>query len=94
MKNFVTFTLAAGVALTSASVVQAAGPARTDVKADRATTVAPSSVGSSSAVTFDRLSFNRELTRIADMLQPAIGLDSLVEESVSVGKKSGTVWSF
>ena len=93
MKNFVTFTLAAGVALTSASVVQAAGPARTVVKVDRATAVAPSSVGSSAA-TFDRVSFNRELTRISELLQPTMGPDSLLEEGVSVGKKSGTVWSF
>jgi hypothetical protein len=93
MKNFVTFTLAAGVALTSASLVQAAGPSRTTVKADRATTVVPSSIGSNAA-TFDRASFNRELTRLSDLLQPTIGLDSLLEDGVAVGKKSGTVWSF
>ena len=93
MKNFVTFTLAAGVALTSASVVQAAGPARTAVKADRSSTSVPSSVAPSAGA-FDRASFNRELTRIADLLQPSTGSDSLLEEGAAVGKKSGTVWSF
>ena len=93
MKNFVTFTLAAGVALTSASVVQAAGPARTAVKADRSTTSVPSSVGSS-VVAFDRASFNRDLTRIADLLQPTTGSDSLLEDTAAVPKKSGMVWSF
>ena len=71
MKNFLTFTLAAGVAITSAQVVHAAGVTR--VSADRlikAQAQMPATASSTSGSRFDSAAMNRELTRISELLSP------------------------
>ena len=96
MKSFVTFTLAAGVALATASVVQAAGGTRgVQTKIDRTSNVAsvPATVGVTT-FSFDRAAFNRELSRISEILQPVTDDQLLLDEGTAVGRKSGTVWSF
>ena len=91
MKNLLAFTLVAGVAITTATVAEAGGinrtPAKSEKSASRATPSAPS-IG----IAFDRGGLNRELTRLADILQPSVGDDSLLEEG-GVGKKAAN-WSF
>ena len=96
MKSFVTFTLAAGVALTTASVAKAAGVTRgAQTKVDRTTNVAsvPASVGIT-ALSFDRTAFNRDLSRISEILQPGTDDDLLLSEGSTVGRKSFGVWTY
>ena len=96
MKSFVTFTLAAGVALTTASVVQAAGGTRgVQTKIDRTSNVAsvPATVGVAT-FSFDRAAFNRDLSRISEILQPGTDDDLLLSEGSTVGRKTSGVWSF
>ena len=96
MKSFVTFTLAAGVALSTASVVQAAGGTRgVQTKIDRTSNVAsvPATVGVTT-FSFDRTSFNRDLSRISELLQPVTDDELLLGEGTTVGRKSSGVWSF
>ena len=96
MKSFVTFTLAAGVALTTASVAHAAGVTRAaQTKVDRTIKVAsvPAS-GGIATLSFDRTAFNRDLSRISEILQPGTDDDLLLSEGSTVGRKTSGVWSF
>ena len=97
MKNFLSFTLAAGVAITTAQVAQAAGV--TKVSSERLMTVQaqmPGSPTSAASAGFDRSSLNRELARISELVAP-IGFsnDGLTEDSsVSVTKKVGGSFTY
>lgn len=95
MKNFLTFTLAAGVAITSAQVVHAAGVTR--VSADRlikAQAQMPASPSATSAAKFDNAALNRELARISELLGP-VGLnDGLMDDAVVVPKKTAGSFMF
>lgn len=93
MKNFLAFTLAAGVAITTASVADAAGTNRASAKSEKGAAQATGrTVTPSVGISFDRNALNRELARLSDILQPSVGDENLLDEG-SVGKK-GAVWSF
>src|SRR5687768_12223716 len=91
MKNFLSFTLAAGVALTTAQVAHAAGV--TTVSAERAgksQANMPGTPAKAGRIAFDRNALHRELNRISDLLVPnASANDGLNDESaVAVPKKA------
>ena len=95
MKNFLTFTLAAGVAITSAQVVHAAGVTR--VSADRlikAQAQMPATASMTSGSRFDTAAMNRELTRISELLGPTGFNDGLIEDAVAVPKKTAGSFMF
>ena len=97
MKSLLTFTLAAGVAITTTSIVHAAGTAKGAAKVERASTIqvsAPQYLGTVSGLALDRSAMNRELNRLNDLLQPTSMNDELSEASVAVGKKSLGGWVF
>ena len=71
MKGFLTFTLAAGVAITTTSVAHAAGTgnAKGGLNVSKAPAVAQASMGISGlGLTFDRTSLTRELDRLNQLL--------------------------
>jgi hypothetical protein len=92
MKNFLTFTLVAGVAITSAQVAQAAGVSK--VGAERTAKAQAQMPGSAATAAarggFDRAALNRELTRISEMLAPVGSTDDGLTETSAVTKKIGT----
>jgi len=82
MKGFLTFTLAAGVAITTTSIAQAAGVGKGAMNAGRSTatqTQAPMSIGAMGGFSLDRAALNRELNRLSVLLEP----EYLNEESGS-----------
>ena len=94
MKNFLTFTLAAGVAITSTTVVHGAGLSKPIVDAERTVSrQSPAATANVGTGALDRASFNRELVRLSDLL---IGQnsDDLVTEEVAVGRKSTGMYTF
>ena len=96
MKNFLTFTLAAGVAITSTTIVHAAGVAKTGSAAKTSSSAsrqAPAGTANAGAVYLDRNSFNRELTRLSDLLTGPNSDDLMSEEGV-VGRKSTGAYTF
>ena len=95
MKGFLTFTLAAGVAITTTTVVQAAGVGKGAMNADRtpsSQTQAPMSVGSMNGLTLDRSALNRELSRLNDLFVPTDGADD--EGASGAAKRKSMVWSY
>ena len=71
MKGFLTFTLAAGVAISTSSIVQAAGVAKGAGSVNRTPTIAQTPMSTGGAgLTLDRTSLNRELDRLNAMLAP------------------------
>jgi len=94
MKGFLTFTLAAGVAISTSTVVQAAGVGRVSTNFSKApaTAQSPLSVGSLS-IGLDRIALTRELNRLNEMLSPQDGIDSEAGTDASVKTKAG-IWSF
>ena len=95
MKGFLTFTLAAGVAITTSSVAHAAGVGKGAMNADRTPstqTQTPMSVGAMSGFTLDRSALMRELLRLSELMAPvevdADGANSTVQRK-SVGTWTG-----
>ena len=73
MKGFLTFTLAAGVAITTTAVAQAVGVGKGAMNLDKTTssqTQGPMSVGAMGGLSLDRAALNRELNRLTALLQP------------------------
>ena len=73
MKGFLTFTLAAGVAITTTSIAQAAGVSKGSLNADRSAATQkqePMSIGAMSGFSLDRAALNRELNRLSVLLEP------------------------
>ena len=69
MKGFLTFTLAAGVAITTTSIAQAAGVVKGPANASRAPATAPAPMGiGAMGISLDRTSLARELDRLNAML--------------------------
>jgi hypothetical protein len=97
MKGFLTFTLAAGVAITTTSIAQAAGVGKGAMNADRTASTqiqAPMSVGAMGGLVFDRTALNRELNRLSALLEPMDGDEESGAANVPVITKSGTAWTF
>ena len=97
MKGFLTFTLAAGVAITTTSIAQAAGVGKGAMNADRTASTqiqAPMSVGAMGGLVFDRTALNRELNRLSALLEPMNGDEESGAANVPVIRKSGTAWTF
>ena len=94
MKGFLTFTLAAGVALTTSSVSQAAGPGKGAMNVSKTPSVSQSPVGIGGlGVTSDRATLTRELDRINQLLAaPDVGAEELTNTPVQ--QKGGGLWSF
>lgn len=95
MKGFLTFTLAAGVAITTTTVVQAAGVGKGAMNADRtisSQTQAPMSVGSMNGLSLDRSALNRELSRLNDLFVPSEVSED--EGASSTTKRKSMVWSY
>lgn len=96
MKGFLTFTLAAGVAITTTSIAQAAGVGKGALNADRTAstqTQAPMSVGAMGGLVFDRVALNRELNRLSELLAPVDGDEEGGSANAPAPRKS-MVWSF
>ena len=96
MKGFLTFTLAAGVAITTTSIAQAAGVGKGVVNTDRTAstqTQAPMSVGALVGLTLDRSALNRELSRLADLLQPLDGEEEAGSTAMPLQRKSIGAWT-
>ena len=95
MHSFLTFTLAAGVAITTTSVVHAAGiPKNTAAGAKSLSSrQAPVSLANAGSSALDRTAFNRELTRLTDLISGSVGED-LVTEETSFGRKVGGTFIF
>lgn len=91
MKGFLTFTLAAGVAITTTSVAQAAGVGKGAMNASQTTstqTQAPMSAGALAGFSLDRSSLLRELTRLNELMAPVdleADANSSVQRKTSVG---------
>ena len=94
MKGFLTFTLAAGVAMTTTSVVQAAGVAKGAANASKAPAAvqAPMSLGGM-GLTLDRMSLTRELDRLTSMLNPIDDINQPSGQDERVAPKLGA-WTF
>ena len=96
MKGFLTFTLAAGVAISTTTVVQAAGITKGAASANKAPATAqgPMTVGSMS-IGIDRFALSRELNRLNQMLAPQEGIEGIGEEADSpVTAKTAGVWTW
>lgn len=96
MKGFLTFTLAAGVAITTTSVAQAAGVGKGAMNADRIAstqTQAPMSVGALGGLVLDRVALSRELARLSDLLAPTNTEDDVESTNSSVQRKSVGNWT-
>lgn len=97
MKSFLTFTLAAGVAITTTSVVQAAGVAKGAPNTDRTASTqsqAPMSVGTLSGLVLDRSALNRELNRLSTLLQTVDGDEENGAAKRNVTRKLEGNWTF
>jgi len=97
MKGFLTFTLAAGVAITTTSVAQAAGVGKGAMNADRtasAQSQGPMSLGAMSGFTLDRAALSRELNRLATLLEPATGDEGNDTSNAPVKSKSLGEWTY
>ena len=97
MKGFLTFTLAAGVAITTTSIAQAEGVGKGAMNANRTAstqTQAPMSVGAMAGLALDRSALNRELSRLSALLEPVATDEDGESESMPLQKKVATVWSF
>ena len=96
MKGFLTFTLAAGVAITTTSIAQAAGVGKGALNADRAVSAqfqAPMSIGALGAFTLDRAALNRELDRLNSLLEPMDGDAEGAAATMPVQRKSAGAWT-
>ena len=96
MKGFLTFTLAAGVAITTTSIVQAAGVGKGAMNADRAAstqTQGPMSVGAMGGLLLDRSALNSELIRLSELLAPVDGDEEGVSAGRTVQRKSVGSWT-
>jgi hypothetical protein len=96
MKGFLTFTLAAGVAITSTSIAQAAGVAKGAMNADITASTqiqAPMGFGAMGGLVFDRTALNRELTRLNELLAPVDGDEEGGVANETVQRKSVGVWT-
>ena len=94
MKGFLTFTLAAGVAITTTSVVQAAGLGKGAMNVERTSTSqtqAPMSVGTMNGLQLDRSALNRELSRLSELLAPA---GSEEEGANAATQRKNYIWTF
>ncbi len=97
MKGFLTFTLAAGVAITTTSIAQAEGVGKGAMNANRtasAQTQAPMSVGGMAGLALDRSALNRELSRLRDLLEPLDTQDDSESEGIPVQRKAIGTWTF
>ena len=96
MKGFLTFTLAAGVAIATTSIAQAASVGRVAMNAERTATTqrqAPMSIGAMSKLTLDRPALNRELSRLSALLEP-VNEEQEVGTADDEGQKQVGVWTF
>ena len=96
MKGFLTFTLAAGVAITSTSIAQTAGVGKGAMNADSTASTqiqAPMSVGAMGGLVFDRTALNRELNRLSALLEPMDGDGEGGSADGTVQRKSVGVWT-
>ena len=94
MKGFLTFTLAAGVAITTSSVAQAAGTGKGAMNVSKAPAMAqaPMGIGALGA-SFDRTTLIRELDRLNQILAPTeSGEDGTT--NTPLPQKGGGLWSF
>lgn len=98
MKGFLTFTLAAGVAITTTSVVQAAGVGKGALNGDRSAssnTSAPMSVGAMAGLTLDRTALNRELGRLRTLLEPLVSDEEGESANTPVQTKTSVgAWTY
>ncbi len=97
MKSVLTFTLAAGVAISTASVAYAEGAGRerasnAGAKAPAAS-LAPASAGVLSGFVLDRIALNRELSKLEDDLSPEDTTDDGIAPVKSTTKSVGT-WTY
>jgi hypothetical protein len=97
MKGFLTFTLAAGVAITTTSVAHAASSSKGAMNVTKApaTAQAPMGIGAL-GITFDRTTLTRELDRLNQMLVPTDGSDDVVleDDNAQVHHKVGGNWNW
>lgn len=97
MKGFLTFTLAAGVAITTSSIAQAEGVGKGAMNANRTAstqTQAPMSVGAMAGLALDRSALNRELSRLRDLLEPLDTQEDSGSENIPVQRKAIGTWTF
>jgi hypothetical protein len=97
MKGFLTFTLAAGVAITTTSIAQAAGVGKGVLNADRTVSSqsqAPMGIGALGGLTLDRAALNRELDRLNALLEPMDGDVEGAAASVPVQRKTIGTWTY
>jgi hypothetical protein len=91
MKGLLTFTLAAGVAISTTSVVHATGVVKGASNANKAPASAQAPMGiGSMGITLDRVSLTRELDRLNSMLNPSDG----EENSAGLTQKTTPTWTY
>lgn len=96
MKGFVTFTLAAGVAITSTSIAHAEGIAKGRLSVTNpgaALNQGPATTGLLNGLVLDRAALNRELAK----LQPDTDLTDEMDDGqapVKATAKTSSVWTF
>ena len=95
MKNLLSFTLAAGVALTTTTVAHGAGVSKTVAGQTGASArQVPAAVSTLAGSTFDRAVVSRELARISELLNPMTGDDYGLTEETTVSRKVSPAFTF
>jgi len=94
MKGILTFTLAAGVAISTTTVVYGAGLAKgsANVSKSPVSAQAPQSI-TGLGMALDRQLLNRELNRLTDLMAPAQS-DEVVEGTMTTTVKTAPVWTY
>ena len=96
MKGFLTFTLAAGVAITTTSVAQAEGVVKGAASGNLTAPamLAPQGL-SAMGMTLDRMALNRELARLTDLLTANESVDeSATAPATPITTKSLGTWTY
>ncbi len=95
MKGFLTFTLAAGVAITTGSVAQAAGVTKGAASLSKAPVAVQAPMGlGSMGLALDRVSLTRELERLNQMLNPSDDFEGNSTTNSPVPSKVTGMWTY
>jgi hypothetical protein len=96
MKSFLTFTLAAGVAVTASSIAHGEGTSKARAATGESTSIskqAPATIGTMSGLFLDRTALNRELSKLQEDIELGDTLDEATTPVRSTRKAAG-IWTF